>query len=306
VSIVVNPYSNPERWFAHLQELLPDDELHVWPEVGEPSEVEFVIAWRLPRGVVRTFENLRFILSLSAGAEQWLVDGMPEIPVVRLEDPSMSDEMAAYALHWVIRHQRSFELMVDQQGDRVWHEPPSVPAWDFRVGILGYGLIGARIGRAFAELGHPVRGWSRTGGPAAGVVRYEGVGQLEAFLGDCDAVIDVLPSTDETRHVLDAERLAQFTEGSLLVNIGRGTTVDEVALLDALDSGPIAAAVLDVTDPEPPAEDSPLWQHPKVTLTPHVAGRTRLETSVALVVANIARIRSGEAPFPLVDRTRGY
>ena len=132
------------------------------------------------------------------------------------------------------------------------------------------------------------------------------MGQLEAFLGDCDAVIDVLPSTDETRHVLDAERLAQFTEGSLLVNIGRGTTVDEVALLDALDSGPIAAAVLDVTDPEPPAEDSPLWQHPKVTLTPHVAGRTRLETSVALVVANIARIRSGEAPFPLLDRTRGY
>ena len=306
VSIVVNPYSEPERWLAHLQTLLPDDELHAWPETGDPDAVEFVIGWRLPRATVRSFVNLRYVLSLSAGAEQWLVDGMPDVPVVRLEDPSMSDEMAAYSLYWVMHHQRSFDRALDHQRAREWREPASVPAWEHRVGILGFGLIGARIARAFSDLGYPVRGWSRTGRRGEIGVQYAGADQLASFLGDSDSVINVLPSTGQTRHVLDAARLDQFTEGSLLVNIGRGATVDEAALVAALDDGPIDAAVLDVTDPEPPDEDSPLWDHPRVTLTPHVAGRTRLETAATLVVENIERIRNGDAPFPLLDRGRGY
>lgn len=306
VSIVVNPYSDPERWLAHLGTLLPDDDLYAWPEIGDPSDVEFVIGWRLPRATMRSFVNLRYVLSLSAGAEQWMQEGMPDVPVVRLEDPSMSEEMAAYALHWVLHHQRAFDQMLEQRRSRIWEEPPSVPAWDYRVGILGYGLIGRRIAAAFTELGYLVRGWSRTGGRRDDAVQYAGPDQLAEFLGDSDAVINVLPSTAETHHLLDAERLALFTNGSLLVNIGRGTTVDEEALLAALDDGPLAAAVLDVTDPEPPADDSPLWEHPRVILTPHVAGRTRLETAAALVVENIARIRSGGTPFPLLDRDRGY
>ena len=306
MTIVLNPYSEPEAWLDRLGPMLPDDDLLLWPETGEPSEVEFVIAWRLPRAAMQEFVNLQAVLSLSAGAEQWQSEGMPDVPVVRLADPAMSKEMAGYAVHWVMRHQRRFAEIIAQQRRGEWSEPPSTPAWDYDVGILGYGTIGATIGHAFRELDYRVSGWSRSGPSEPGVTHYAGTEQLDDFLGSVDAVVNVLPSTPETTGLLTGDRLAAMRPGSVLVNLGRGTVLDEDALIEALDDGPLGAAVLDVTDPEPPAADSPLWSHPAVVLTPHIAGRTRLETSSELVVDNITRIRNGQDPSPLLDRSRGY
>ncbi len=291
---------------SRLGTMLPDDELLLWPELGDPAEVEFVIGWRLPRATMQSLVDLRAVLSLSAGAEQWQLDGMPDVPVVRLADPAMSSEMAGYAVHWVMRHQRRFDLVIDQQRRKEWSEPDSTPAWGYDVGILGYGTIGATIGQAFGELGYRISGWSRSRRSEPGVTHYAGAEQLDGFLAGVDAVVNVLPSTPETTRLLDRDRLAAMRPGSILVNLGRGTVLDEEALIDALDDGPLGAAVLDVTDPEPPSADSPLWTHPGVVLTPHIAGRTRLETSSELVVANIERIRRGEDPYPLLDRSRGY
>lgn len=306
MTIVVNPYSQREAWIERLGAMLPDDELRLWPDTGDAATVEFAIAWRLPRATMHSFTNLRAVLSLSAGAEQWQQEGMPDVPIVRLADPAMSSEMAAYAVHWVMHHQRRFDVILEQQRQGIWDEPPSTPAWDYNVGVLGYGTIGMTIGHAFKQLGYQVSGWSRSGRSEPGVTHYAGAEQLVEFLGAVDAVVNVLPSTPETTKLLDRPRLAAMRPGSVLVNIGRGTVLDEFALVEALDGGPLGAAVLDVTDPEPPPADSPLWNHPGVVLTPHVAGRTRLETSSELVVANIARIRSGEEPFPLLDRSVGY
>ena len=120
-------------------------------------------------------------------------------------------------------------------------------------------------------------------------------------------MVNVLPSTDATTGLLSAERLAQFAPGSIFVNIGRGTVLgDEADLIAALESGPPKAAVLDVTDPEPPAEGSPLYTHPQVTLTPHISGMTQVRSAARLIAANVARLRAGQEPFPLLDRTRGY
>jgi glyoxylate/hydroxypyruvate reductase A len=306
VSIVLNPYSRPDEWRAELAGLLPGETIHVWPELGDPNEVEFVVAWRIPRATLVDFTNLAAILSLGAGAEQWLIDGMPDVDIVRLSDPAMSNEMAAYALHWVIRFQREFPTHEQQQRAREWEPVDRTQADQFRVGLLGYGAIGARIGSAFADLGYPVNAWSRTGGDTPEVTHYAGADGLAAFLSNSDAVINALPSTPETIGLLNAGRFAEFANGSVLINMGRGTLLDEAALIESLDSGPLRAAVLDVTDPEPPAPESPLWAHPQVHLTPHVAGSTQVRTAAALVAANIDRMRIGEAPFPLLDRSRGY
>ncbi len=306
MSIVLNPYARPDEWMAALHRLLPDDEIVAWPDVADPDAVEFVIAWRLPRADLQSYANLRAILSLGAGAEQWQQPGVPEVPVVRLADPAMSDEMATYALHWVIRLQRNFDASIAQQPAKVWEQPGYVQAGSHRVGILGFGTIGARVAKAFVDLGYPVNGWSRSGGETEGVTHYAGTDELDAFLANSDSVVNVLPSTAATAGLLNAERLASFAPNSVFVNMGRGTVVDESALVEALDSGPLRAAVLDVTDPEPPVDNSPLWTHPAVTLTPHVAGSTQVASASKLVADNIARIRAGEAPFPLLDRARGY
>ena len=307
MSIVLNPYRRDEEWSDVFAELLPDDEIHLWPELGDPEEVEFVVAWRMPRAALAQLPNLRAILSLGAGAEQWQKDGMPDVPVVRLADPAMSNEMASYALHWVIHLQRRFDLSVGLQRSHRWEEPEYTQAWAFPVGILGYGTIGSRIGRFFVELGHPVHAWSRSGGSSEGVEHYAGLDELGDFLGASRAVVNVLPSTPETTGLLTRERFGQFAEDSIFVNIGRGSVVEnEDDLVEAIDNGPLRAAVLDVTDPEPPAPDSPLFDHPAVFLTAHVAGSTQVRSAATLVADNIGRIRRGEEPFPLLDRARGY
>ncbi len=279
----------------------------LWPEVGDPAEVEFLVAWMMPRSAMGQFTNLRAVLSLGAGAEQWQKQGMPDdITIVRLADPEMSSEMAAYALHWVLHFQREFVQARPNQSTKTFKQPAYIQAYDYPVGILGYGTIGARIGQLFASLGYPINGWSRSGGTDPGVTHYIGQAELEDFLADSRAVINVLPSTVATTGLLNDETFAHCAPESILVNIGRGTVLDEAALLRTLDDGPLRAAVLDVTAPEPLALDNPLWDHPGVHLTSHVAGSTIVRSAAKLVADNIGRIRSGEDPYPVLDRSRGY
>lgn len=307
MAILLHPFNNVDEWQAHLQQQFPEDEILIWPDVGRPQDVEFVVAWVMKREALASFVNLRAILSLGAGAEQWMKPGMPDVPIVRLADPQMSNEMATYALHWVIRHQRQFGRHTEAQADTRWEAVEYTPATDYRVGILGYGNIGRRIGDAFLDLGYVVNSWSRSGGNTPGVSHYAGLGELEGFLAHSDAVINVLPSNESTTGLLTVDRLRVMPESSIFVNIGRGTVLDsEDDLMSVLDAGPLSAAVLDVTSPEPPAPESKLWTHPKVRLTPHVAGATLVSSATALLSDNIRRIRAGEEPFPVLDVGRGY
>lgn len=312
MSILVNPWSSGEKWMAELRANLPDEQFVLWSDDDDSFDrqsVEMVVAWRMKRADLQTFDNLHTILSMGAGTEQWQREGTPAVRIVRLADPAMSDEMAAYALHWVFHFQRDFDSRFGADDLGSWGSSSGTyPApSEHRVGILGYGTIGRRIGRSFAELGYPISAWSRSGTDDAGVSSFAGVDELANFLGSCDAVINVLPNTPATSGLLTAERFAQFADGSIFINIGRGTVVaDEAELVAALESGPLRAAVLDVTNPEPPSASSPLVGHSQVWLTPHIAGSTQVRSAAKLITDNIARIRTGEDPFPVVDPATGY
>ena len=111
VSIIVNPWSRADEWMAEFGRIMPDESFELWPDCADPEAVEFVVAGRMKRADLATFTGLRAILSLGAGVEQWQKVGIPDVEVVRLVDPAMSDEMASYALHWVIRFQRQLEVI---------------------------------------------------------------------------------------------------------------------------------------------------------------------------------------------------
>lgn len=306
MAIALNPYNRHDEWAEEFRRLLPDEDIRVWPEIGDPAEIDLVVAWRMPREALTSYTNLRAILSVSAGAEQWLRPGVPDVPVVRLADPAMSSDMAAFCLHWVIRFHRNFDQVAANQQRREWRQIPYESPSRHHVGILGYGTIGSRIGAAFADLGYAVNAWSRTSRDSDGVNHFAGNDQLEAFLASSHSVINVLPNTPETTGVLNRSTLSMLPQGAVLINVGRGNAVVEEELLQVLDDGPLEAAVLDVTDPEPPTPESPLFEHPRVHLTSHVAGLTGVTTSAQLIAANITRIRSSETPFPLLERDRGY
>jgi len=201
---------------------------------------------------------------------------------------------------------------VRAQRERRWHGFNTVGTFelfDTRLLIVGVGAIGARL----AELGnafgmhvvgvrrHPDRG-------VANVERMVGPEALDAELARADAVVLTVPFTDETRNLLDAERIGRMKAGAVLVNIGRGGTVDESALAAALADGKLRGAALDVFETEPLPADSPLWGVANLLITAHYAGATPRydERAMALALDNLARYRAGRPLRNVVDKRLGY
>lgn len=306
MSILLEPISEGGPWRELLAAELPDMRIQVWPDVEDPDAVEFAVMWRRDAEELRRFRNLRAILAMTAGVEKITGPGYPDVPVVRLSDEAMADEMAAYTVHWVIHFHRNLDIYLEQQKDREWRPIRPAEACGFPVGFLGYGIMGRRVGRALTGLGYPVGAWTRTGGNDPEITNYRGRRGLEEMLGSSAAVVNILPLTAETAGLMDAGRFACFRENALYISVGRGATTVQADLLDALNGGPLGAAVLDVTEIEPLPADSPLWNHPRVRITPHMSGFTRARTAAPLVAENIRRIRRGEQPFPLFDPKLGY
>ena len=306
VSIMLNPTNERDEWLEILARELPDEQIQLWPDIGDPESVEFAVFWIHDPGDLRRYPRLRAILSVSAGVEQFLEGDYPDVPIVRLSDTAMADEMAAYAIHWVVHFHRRMDKYLELQTVPEWRPIRTVDAHGFPVGILGFGVMGRRVGEALVRLGYPVGAWNRSGNHDPDITHYRGSDGLQEMLGSSAAVVNTLPLTADTKGLMNAERFAWFKRGALYMSMGRGGTTVEGDLLSALDHGPLGAAVLDVTGAEPLPVRSPLWNHPKVRITPHASAFTRARTAAPVIAANIRRIRAGEQPFPLYDRRRGY
>jgi len=172
--------------------------------------------------------------------------------------------------------------------------------------VLGLGVLGEACSRRLAKFGFPVAGWSRSRHAISGVTCYAGEAELPKFLARTDILVCLLPLTDQTRGILNAQLFERLPRGAMVVNAARGGHLDQDALLAALDADHLSAAVLDVTVPEPLTAGHRLWTHPSVFLTPHIASRSRDEAAVDAVVDNIRRHDAGEPLIGLIDRVRGY
>ncbi len=300
VAILLRTVRNKDRWIEAFGRAVPQHEVRLWPEVGDPNDIEYVCLWKHEWEDLATYPNLRAVLLVSAGVDHVDFSQIPEhLPVVRLNDPAMANDISEYCTHWVIHFARSFDQYRHQQPHARWEIGPRDP--DTTVGILGYGAIGAVVADRLASFDYPVISWSRSEKTTPHGSHYVGPAQLNGFMIRCDIVINLLPLSDTTRGIVDAAALEALDNG-VMINVGRGATVDERALVAALD-GEMRGAVLDVFATEPLPSDSPLWSHPLVTVTPHIAGETNPFSAARLMAANIDRIESGEAPFPIVTAT---
>ncbi|SMF07477.1 glyoxylate/hydroxypyruvate reductase A [Tistlia consotensis] len=302
-----------DLWTAALQKHQPDLQVEVWPSGaaapgGDLSAIDYALVWKPPTGVLKRLPNLKAIFSLGAGIDHIFRD--PElpagVPVVRMVERGLTAGMTEYVVMQVLfHHRRMFDYRAQQRAG-VWEELPPVAAWDRRVGILGLGQLGSDAAAKLAGLRLDVAGWSRSPKEIPGVASYSGAAGLDAFLARTEILVNLLPLTDETRGILDAETFAKLPAGASLINVGRGEHLVEADLLAALESGQIDSATLDVFAREPLPGDSPFWRHERVVVTPHVASMTLPDTAAEAVVENIRRIERGEPPLNAVDRGRGY
>ncbi|WP_109479794.1 glyoxylate/hydroxypyruvate reductase A [Paraburkholderia sp. C35] len=302
--------ADPERgkqWAQHFAQKAPDIPFRLWPDIGDPADVRYLAAWQPPEDPARTLPNLEVIFSVGAGIDQFdLTRVPPHIAVVRMMEPGIVEGMVEYVTQAVLTiHRDLFDYGLQQQ-QRVWREMPVRAASTRRVGVLGLGMLGTAVLERLRLFGFPCAGWSRSAHQIEGVECFAGLDTLDAFLARTDVLICLLPLTDATRGMLDGRVFGMLPKGASFINVGRGPQVVQQDLLDALDSGQLLNAILDVTDPEPLPAAHPLWTHPRVRITPHIASATRPETAVDVVLDNIRRWRDGVPMIGQIDRSRGY
>jgi glyoxylate/hydroxypyruvate reductase A len=298
------PAADGERWRGALVAAYPEG---TWlPDDADDTDV--LVAWR-PRAdrFLRTRVH-RAIFNLGAGVDALLaLPTLPaDVPVYRLTDAGMAEQMAQYATAAVLRAFRELDLYAAQQRDGLWRPRPPRDKAAFGVAVLGLGVLGRAVIDALRPFGFPLHGWARTPATLPGVSVHAGPGALRDCLAQAAACICLLPSTPDTRDLLDATRLGWLPRGAHVVNLARGEIVVDADLIALIDAGHLAGATLDVFRTEPLPAAHPFWHHPRITITPHVSAATLHEASAAQVADGIRRLAAGREPPGRVDRAHGY
>ncbi|MBB5496682.1 glyoxylate/hydroxypyruvate reductase A [Paraburkholderia sp. MM5384-R2] len=293
-------------WAERFAQLAPDVPFRVWPDLGDPTAVRYLVAWQ-PGDLALTLPNLEVVFSVGAGVDQLDLSQIPaHLPVVRMLEPGIVEGMVEYVTEAVLAIHRDLFDYGLQQRARVWQPMPLRAAASRRIGVLGLGMLGRAVLERVRLFGFACAGWSRSKHALEGIDCYAGEAGLDELLARADILICLLPLTDATRGLLCRRVFDMLPRGASLVHVGRGPQLVSADLLDALQRGQIHSAVLDVTDPEPLPADHPLWAQPRVRITPHIASATRPEPAVDAILENLRRYRSGERMNGLIDRTRGY
>ncbi len=305
LAIAIKPKREALAWVEPLRAAAPELRVGLLADL-DGDEVDYGAAWGTAAGLAAC-RNLKAIISLGAGVDHILADArLTHVPVVRMIDPGLTRGMTEFALLQVLHHHRRMPEFMASQRRRTW-EPRLAPlAQDRTVGVMGMGVLGRDAARHLRQVGFRVIGWSRTRRSDAGIRVFAGRRSLQRFLARSEILVCLLPLTPETRAILDADLFACLPRGAAVINLARGGHLVESDLVAALDSGHLSGASLDVFEDEPLARGSPLWMHPKVVVTPHIASLTRRDTGALFVARAVRSLIAGKRPRGLVDRRRGY
>ncbi len=302
---LVIPDRKLDQLQSKLQQLLPEVRIEIWPEIQQPETVKMAVLWRQPPGALTAMTGLQALHSFGAGVDNILADAsLPALPLARIIDPALTSSMLAY-LSGVVRH---YQLRLDQFGrqQQLQQWKPRSPRRIQHICVLGLGELGAAAALYFQQQGFQVSGWSASAKQLADVRCYHGAAGFSAAVAEADLVICLLPLTAATENLLDQQAFGQFKTGAILVNVARGAIVDDLALLQNLDSGQLSAACLDVFRTEPLPVEHPFWLHPAILVTPHISAVTNADTAVAQIAENYRRTLAGLPLLNLVDQQRGY
>ena len=299
--------SNAEAWRGEFQAQLPNLEVRIWPDAGELTEIDYLAFMHPDFDILPAFPNLKAMFTRAAGVND-IVDhpNLPNVPLGKLEPSGGDPMMTEYVIMHVLRFHRDMPGYQAHQAKRHWHRGPITRPEARRIGFLGFGMMAKAPALVLKSLEFNVSAWVRTPKEDAEVPIFHGPDQLEAFLGQTDIAVCLLPLTAETEGIFCARTFAMMPKGAMLINVGRGKHVVDEDLIDALDSGQLSYAALDALWPEPLPPESPLWLHPKVTVMPHVARRPTVARLVTEIPANIRRLEAGESLLQEIDVTAGY
>lgn len=309
--IFYHPTFDIPYWIAELEKQLPGSRVREW-KPGDDRPADYALVWHPPVEMLQG-RDLKAVFALGAGVDSILskLREHPQmlplsIPLFRLEDTGMGLQMQEYAVSQVLHWFRRFDDYQALKQQARWQPLDEHRREDFTIGIMGAGVLGAKVAQGLQAWGFPLRSWSRSRKAWPQVQSFAGADELNEFLRETRVLINLLPNTAETVGIINQQLLAQLPDGSYVLNLARGVHVVEDDLLAALESGKLKGAMLDVFSREPLPAASPLWAHPRVAMTPHIAAVTRPQEAITYIAGTISQLERGETVSGQVDRQRGY
>lgn len=288
-------------------------DIRFWPQIGDSQDIEYALVWKPPQDLLSSLANLKVIFSLGAGVDHLLqLPALPRsIPIVRVSDGDLTARMSEYVMLHVLRHHRRQRDYDALQAGREWREMRQPAASDVRVGVMGLGVLGRDAALKLAAMGFQMAGWSRSQKQIDGINCFAGETGLRPFLNRTDILVCLLPLTPDTKGLINRDLINQLAKdgpgkGPSLINAGRGGVQVEDDIIAALDAGDLYEATLDVFEREPLPAASPLWQHQRITISPHNAAPSTPAGITASILRQIKSFERGEPVQNLVDIRRGY
>jgi glyoxylate/hydroxypyruvate reductase len=272
------------------------------------AQVDAMLAWRPPIRLAQRAPRVRWIQSLTGGCEQWLGPDTPAAAVLTCARGTHRVQMSEHILAALFLCAKDLAGIVVDQVARRWRRRTNPTLAGATLGILGLGAIGVEVARRAAALEMRVIGTKREPAAIPDVEHVYPPGETARVLADADYLLLLLPSTADTRGLIDRSALARLKPGAWVLNFGRGDLVVDADLVAAVRERRIAGAVLDVFTTEPLPSEHPFWTTPGIVVLPHVGGLhpTRDTIVASLWVENLRRFVAGQPLLQVVDRARGY
>lgn len=293
------------RWIESFREQKSDIDIHIYPDIPDKEKIVFALVWSKNSIDFREFKNLKCIASMGAGVEHILQNGTigEHTHVTKIIDEKLVSSMWEYLLCVVMNVVTNHYYYISQQRQKLWKPKIPKPLHAYTIGVMGSGQLGGFVAQSFSKMGFGVKAYARSFKHIKGVQSFT---QLDGFLKDVDILINLLPATPATKGILNKELFEKIDKKAYIINVGRGEHLVVEDLLEAFDKGCLSGATLDVFAKEPLDEDSPLWLHPHIVITPHSASITDPKSVSKQIMDNYTRVSQGLLPNNRVNKERGY
>jgi len=313
--VIVDLKFIPEEVEEALRGAFPDREVINRADVvhhnRDLSGIDYAVVWKSAPDLFERAPDLKVLFSGGAGVDHVLtLPGLPEVPLVRFVDQTLTTRMSEWVVMQCLMHLRQHRAYEALAAKREWRDLTQPEAADVTVGIMGMGVLGQDAARKLSLMGFKVVGWSRTKRSVPGIETFGG-SELDTFLARTDFLVGLLPLTPGTRGIFNLRLFAKLSRNGpfgapVFINAGRGGSQVEADILEALDSGVLGGASLDVFEEEPLVRNSRFWTMPNVYVTPHVAASSDVKALFRHVEHQIARFESGQPLEHVVDKVAGY
>jgi len=263
-----------EGYENELKKIITNLDFRVYPQIGDNRDIEYILVKKPTIADFTVFSNLKAIISLTVGLDQFIdLKISSKTPVFRMLDEGHKISMSEFILHSVFYyHRRIFNYDLQQQ-NKIWEEHPLIPSRNRKVGFMGFGEMAKMPAYILRDLGFNLSCWSKTFKNISGITSFYGKEELNVFLHDLDILVCLLPLTKETENILNFSTMSILPKGASIINVGRGRCLNENDLVCLLNENHLIGATLDVFQKEPLDKESPLWKHPKIKITPHIASK---------------------------------